>query len=174
MRSNEIEDGNDYAIGDVAGHRLRWHVVGRKDGRIEAIPVDLDGAITGDAQSLGARSFKCPWMDEVIVRNENKQREARWRAERDTELAARAAVVKRITPAFRGISVSTRDVGIWSNRDADQEKTLDLADEIERTFAQGSQTVGLSLDALIAISDRIRTLSQELTGATWVGGQDGG
>jgi len=172
MRSNEIEDGNDYAVGDLPGHRLRWRVTGREQignsSRIVAFPVDLNGAVTGQAQSLTARSFTAPWVDEETARNEQERAAQKRREELTRERAEKQARLTAALPAFRGIKVSPRMLGRYGGADAD-EPVLDLADGLEENYNKhDSNTCSVTAEVFELISARIKQLSQELQGSTWV------
>jgi hypothetical protein len=172
MRSNEIEDGNDYAVGDLPGHRLRWRVTGREQigtsFRLIAFPVDLDGNVTGQAQSLTSRSFTSTWEDEQKVRDEQEREAQKRREELTRERAERQARVTATLPAFRGIKVSPRMVGRFGGLD-DEEPTLDLADALEEIYnKRDSNTCSVTAEVFELISARIKQLSQELQGSTWV------
>lgn len=174
MLSKDLSIGQDYGVGAVPRHRIRCRVIGKhgEDGvsvpaqYVLVRPIDALGAVAGNPITLAARSIKVPWHEEVLARELHARNEDSWRARRDRELAARVESAEEMSPAFRGIMVSKNDIGYTQKTEG--ERDLDLADEIERFVRKDGLVLPLSLRALSAISDRIRQLSQEVVGATWV------
>lgn len=168
MQSRFIHSGRDYAVGQVAGHRRRYHVIAEpKEGSVDAIPCDSDGGTTGHPQRLSTRTITAHWREEFEhkedIRIKLEESSARYRQERDQA----AKRLEEFLPAFNGIMVDPRDISI---NGANGPKR-DLAEFLRENFTEHqSISVSLSQEAMCLIGDRIRQLAMERTGATWAGG----
>lgn len=145
--------GEEYAAGSVPGFRTRYRVLREcGDLTVEVEPLDVYGSVAGSPLIVSRVALVVPWPVEAEVREDQRVKQADLEAAIDKERAQRRNEIKQVLPAFNGINSGEYRLG----------------DLITGAADKNARQIYVSLDALVALGQRIKALSIERQGATWV------
>jgi hypothetical protein len=152
--------GEEYAAGSVPGFRSRYRIIEEAgDISVMAQPLDFYGSVSGSPLLVNRQAFTATWAEEAaerelkrVARLDEVAEEKIKQAEQAKQRTQRENAMQQVLPAFYGIKSGA----------------YPLTDLISAAVFRGAHEMYVSLDAILELGNRIKALTIERQGATWV------